>query len=73
MPETRRLNLEEFQREPLPEGVEALLSQFNAGSFMACHKAVFEATGIWVDELVPVFERLDAILALRDKRPDAVR
>ena len=34
------------------------------------HKAIFDATGIWIDELVPVFQKLDAALAHRDMRPE---
>jgi len=67
------MGLEEFMREPLPGGIDQLLSHFNGGSFMDCHKLIYESTGIWVDELVPVFERFDAMVALRDVRPAAVR
>jgi hypothetical protein len=39
---------------------------------MECHQKVFAAYGIWVEELVPVFQRLDAAIALRDL-PAALR
>jgi hypothetical protein len=73
MPEARRLSLHEFKEMEVPGGIGNLISQFNGGTFMDCHRQVFEATGIWVEELVPVFERLDAMVALRDLRPEAVR
>lgn len=61
-----RLSLEEFKaRKERPE-VEALLGQMNGGSFMQCHQAIFEQTGIWIDELVPVFQKLDAALMIKD-------
>ena len=34
----------------LPMDVEKILGQVNGGSFMKCHTAIFEATGIWIDE-----------------------
>lgn len=73
MAELRQLSLQEFMREPLPGEIHKLLSHFNGGSFMDCHRLVYESTGIWVEELVPVFERFDAMVALRDVRPEAVR
>jgi hypothetical protein len=33
---------------------------------MDCHRAFFDATGIWIPELVPVFQKLDAGIAFRD-------
>ena len=45
------------------------ISKVNGGTFMWCHQGVFAATGIWVDELVPVFQKLDAILITRAAGP----
>ena len=64
-PAKREVSLEEFKAmKQLPE-IQAILGRFNGGSFMCCHQRIYEATGIWIPELVPVFERLDASLALR--------
>jgi hypothetical protein len=81
MPETyevRRLSLEEFMdnekvQSILGEHFARIAPQINGGTFAACHKAIFEATGIFVPELVPVFQRLDAALAMRNLQPSAVR
>lgn len=32
-------------------------------TFMDCHFQVFEKHGIWIEELVPIFQKLDAELA----------
>lgn len=66
---TQRLTLREFQQEDVLKQVTDLVGSINGGTFMGCHKAIFEATGIWIDELVPVFQKLDAALATRDLRP----
>jgi hypothetical protein len=65
----RRLTLKEFQTEEVLAEVADMVGRINGGTFMGCHKAIFEATGIWIDELVPVFQKLDAALAARDLRP----
>jgi hypothetical protein len=71
--DVQKLSLDEFMQQPLAGDIHELLNHFNGGSFMECHAKVFEATGIWVEELVPVFERFDAMVAIRDVRPEAVR
>lgn len=65
----QRLTLREFQQEDVLRHVADMVGSINGGTFMGCHKALFEATGIWIDELVPVFQKLDAALATRDLRP----
>jgi hypothetical protein len=50
-------------------GFEQLLGRFNGGTFMECHEAVYKATGVWIEELVPVFQRFDALLAARNLNP----
>jgi hypothetical protein len=65
-----RMSLDEFRSAQLPGEIEKLVSEFNGGSFMECHKMIYERTGVWVDDLVPVFQRLDAALALSDTRPE---
>jgi len=71
-PRARNLTIEQFlsSREELPsDELQDMLSMFNGGSFMECHQAVYEATGVWIEELVPVFQKFDATLATRDLRP----
>lgn len=65
----KRMTLEEFKNMPPPEGTERLLSRFNGGTFMECHQAIFASTGIWVEELVPVFQKLDTLLISRRLGP----
>ncbi len=79
MPEVRKMSIQEFlDRGEAPE-VQELVGRFNSGSFMECHTAIFAHTGIWIDELVPVFQKLDATLAVTQERqvrrlsPDLVR
>lgn len=65
--DSRRLNLKEFlatEQEPSL----SIGAHFNGGTFMECHCAFFEETGIWIEELVPVFQRLDAQLAASTAR-----
>lgn len=60
-----KVSLAEFKTMKLEHGVDALLHSFNGGSFMECHQKIFAQTGIWIEELVPVFQRLDATLTIR--------
>lgn len=62
----RKMTLDEFKASPAPKGSEDFLKRFNHGSFMECHCKVFAETGIWIKELVPVFQKLDAMLISRD-------
>lgn len=63
----KKISLEKFQSSRIvPAEVESLLGQFNGGSFMKCHQAIREQYGIWIPELVPVFQRLDAALAIQE-------
>ena len=69
-PKPRRMTIAEFQKSDIMGGdINALLGKFNGGSFMRCHTALYESTGIWIEELVPVFQKLDAALVTRDLRP----
>ena len=62
----KRLSLEQFKESKGPAGVEAILSRLTGGSFMKCHQLIYEQTGIWIPELVPVFQKLDATLLVRE-------
>ena len=59
-PVQRTMTLEEF-RSMDPEAVEQVLSHLTCESFMKCHECVREETGVWIPELVPVFEKLDTM------------
>jgi hypothetical protein len=66
----QELSLKEFLGQAGGEDVNKLMGRFNGGTYMACHVAFYEATGIWIPELVPVFQKMDALAALReDVRP----
>jgi hypothetical protein len=60
-----RLTLDEFAKRDVAPELAAVLNQLNGGSFMECHKLIATQTGVWIDELVPVFQKLDAALATR--------
>jgi hypothetical protein len=67
MPEIRRFTLEEFLEDTEAPKVD-FGARFNGGAFMDCHRAVYAETGVWIDELVPVFQRLDAHLAAASEK-----
>lgn len=62
----RKLSIKEFQATRQSQAIEAVLKNLNGGTFMDCHTKFFEATGIWIPELVPIFQRLDAGLAFKE-------
>lgn len=64
------LSLKEFQSTKGASDIEAVLGKLNGGTFMECHTAVFESTGVWIPELVPIFQRLDAALAFKELPAD---
>jgi hypothetical protein len=72
---TKHITIKEFTSAEFTKSneklrpLESVLSLFKGGSFMECHDKVFQETGIWIDELVPVFERFDAIIATRNLVP----
>lgn len=69
-PRTRRMSISEFKKVDALDGdISRLLAKFNGGSLMECHRKVYEATGIWIEELTPVFQKMDAMIATRDLRP----
>ena len=59
------MTLEEFQRMDTPIAVEDLFRHGEGHTFMMCHKDMREKHGIWIPELVPVFEKLDAMRAAK--------
>jgi hypothetical protein len=67
-PKANKISLREFLGRDESAEVQALIGTFNGGSFMCCHTQIFMETGIWLDELVPVFQRLDAHLATSTER-----
>jgi hypothetical protein len=71
-PKPRHLTIEQFKATREPADVAAILGRLNGGSFMECHQKIFAETGIWIPELVPVFQKLDAALVVREL-PAALR
>jgi hypothetical protein len=65
--DARRLTLKEFVAEDKAPHVQ-FGAHFNGGSFMDCHCRVFAETGVWIEELVPVFQKLDAHLAAANEK-----
>ena len=63
---TRKLSVADFLATKEAPELERVLQKLNGGTFMCCHTAIYEATGIWIPELVPVFQRLDAALAFNE-------
>jgi hypothetical protein len=61
------MTLEEFKRMDTPIGVEDLFRHGEGHTFMMCHKDMREKHGIWIPELVPVFEKMDAMRAASAK------
>ncbi len=61
----KNISLEEFKALPISRDVAKILDRFNGGTFMECHVAFYRETGLWIEELVPVFQKLDAALILR--------
>ncbi|MDH6521999.1 hypothetical protein M2163_001006 [Streptomyces sp. SAI-135] len=60
---TQKLTIQEFlDRKESPEVAE-LVGKFNGGAFACCHTQIFAETGMWIEDLVPVFQKLDAQLA----------
>ena len=66
--QTHRLSIEQFLATKDSPEVAALAEKFNGGAFMNCHCIVFAQTGIWIQELVPVFRKLDAHLAVTNEK-----
>lgn len=70
----QEMTLKQFMKEAGGDDINRLVSRFNGGTYSACHVAFYEATGIWIPELVPVFAKLDAMSSLRGKvQPQELR
>ena len=62
------LTLEEFAARPNPDAWAALQRVQepllrDCPTFSDCHVRMREETGLWIEELVPVFMKLDATIA----------
>jgi hypothetical protein len=70
----KKMSLDEFVKSAGSDEVQKMFRRVTGGSYSGCHCIFFEATGIWIPELVPVFQKLDAIMALRGEeiRPQGV-
>jgi hypothetical protein len=58
----KKMTLKDFMADGKVLPVEAS-RHFNGGAFMCCHTQIFAQTGVWIEELVPVFQKLDSQLA----------
>lgn len=62
----KELSLKQFRHLAQPEVWKGLEADASSGKgFEACHVAIFEKTGIWVEELVPILRKLDANMAVK--------
>ncbi len=68
MAEAQKITLEQFLSREESAEIKALVGKFNSGAFMCCHTQIFAETGIWIEELVPVFQKLDAHLSVNTER-----
>lgn len=57
------ITLDQFLAMDLPDGSGQLLDRLDCTTFAACHERMREENGVWIPELVPVFEKLDAMRA----------
>jgi hypothetical protein len=64
----QKLTIKDFLAREEPPEVRNLVGKFNGGAFMCCHTHVFAETGVWIEELVPVFQKLDAQLSVTNDR-----
>jgi hypothetical protein len=64
---TKKMTIQDLLTQKLKDhDIERVLGKLNAGAFGDCHTQIHKETGVWIPELVPVFERLDAMLVFRD-------
>lgn len=59
--QSRNVSLDQFREMPEPEAWARYLGKISSGTFTECHMRVQRETGIWIEDLVPVFQKLDAI------------
>ncbi len=64
----QKLTIKDFLARQEPSEVQSLIGKFNGGAFMCCHTHIFAETGVWIEELVPVFQKLDAQLSVINDR-----
>ncbi len=62
----QKMSLAEFSKRKPTVDLGKALARLNGGTFMQCHKLIAAETGIWIEDLVPVFQKLDAALATRE-------
>lgn len=57
------MTLQEFRDLNSPVAVDDLFNRIEGHTFMMCHEEMRKKHGIWIPELVPIFEKLDAARA----------
>lgn len=63
----KKMSLDSFMKEAGGRDLNAIFQNVKTGSYSACHVAFCEATGIWIPELVPVFQKMDAIAVMGEE------
>ena len=54
----KAMTLDEFKTFAQPEMWNSIKG--GGKTFMDCHHEIFSKTGIWIEELVPIFQKLDS-------------
>lgn len=62
-----KMSLSEFMKSAGGEKINAIFRDVTTGSYMECHVAFYEATGIWIPELQDAFQKMDAIVVMGEK------
>ncbi|WP_068082589.1 hypothetical protein [Polycladidibacter stylochi] len=63
----QEMKLDQFLQEAGSEEINQIFKNVKTGSYSGCHCAFFEATGIWIPELVPVFQKMDAMASMGEE------
>lgn len=72
--DAKKMSLDQFMKEAGGDKLNDLFSRVKTGSYTACHVAFYEATGVWIPELVPVFQKMDAMTVMgKEVHPQELR
>lgn len=61
----KKMTLDAFLKTAGTSDLNKIFPQITGGSYSECHTAFFEQTGIWIPELVPIFQKMDAMIVMR--------
>ncbi len=62
----QEMKIADFMKSAGSKDVQNMFQRINGGSYSACHTSFYEATGIWIPELVPIFQKMDAMMVMRE-------